>query len=263
MIGRIFTALQVEIAKAARLKFAYVGLGLVLAAMLSVLWIRPIARDGVSDYGFISYATPMALNLLGLLLIQIYCANLIASETTAGTIRTILVRPIRRWEWLIAKLLAGMVYAVALSGMVSIVCWGLVLLRGDAMGVNLGGEVIYSAREMALTYALAWGLDLLPQFAAVAFAVMIASLTRSTVSAIGGAIGLSVVMDIVKHPLGIDDYWFSTYLESPWRAFQDSCDGLPATWFPMTAYCITTSLVALVVFASIATYALSRRDLTA
>ena len=79
MIHRIWRAFSCELMKATRLKSTYAGPVLVTIAVFGALLVQPVARDGISDYAFIAYATPMALNLLGLLLIVIYCAGLVSS----------------------------------------------------------------------------------------------------------------------------------------------------------------------------------------
>lgn len=263
MIRRIWTAYTVELAKALRLKFTYVGPVLVLLAVAGALLLHPIERDGVSDYDFIAYATPAALNLLGLLLVLVYCAGLVSSELSSGTIRMVLVRPLRRWEFLAAKLLLGMTYATALTVLVGGMSWLLALAFGEVSGVSYGGELIHTAGEMRGAYLLGMLLSLAPALAVVAYAVMLSTCTRNTGAAIGAAIGLWIVFDTAKHQLRIGPYLFSTYLEMPWRVFANRSQMLDATWFPDVKSCLVTSVASALLFALIAGYILSRRNLHA
>ena len=258
---RILNAYRVELLKAFHRKFSYAGPLLILIVVAATLRVHPMIRDGAGDYSFIAYATPMALNLLGFLILLVYCAALVSSELGSGTICLILVRPLRRFEFVLAKLLLAMTYAVLLAATAALSSWLAVLALGDLGGVTYGGEVMYTGMEMIEIYLIGAALALLPLFAAAAYAVMISCLTRSTGAAIGSAVGIWIVADIVKHPLGVAPFLFSTYLETPWQVFVGRCDGLDPQWFPGAVYVIASSLVSLIVFTAVAILALSRRNL--
>lgn len=261
MFRRIVNAYRVELRKALRRKFTYVGPLLAVLIVASTLWVHPVARDGAGDYGFIAYASPMALNLLGFLFLLVYCAALVSSELDSGTVCLMMVRPLRRSEFIVAKLLLAMTYAALLAATVAASSWLAVFALGDLTGVTYGGEVIYTGITMIETYLIAAGLALFPLCAAAAYAVMISSLTRSTGAAVGGAVGLWIAVDIIKHPLRIAPFLFSTYLETPWQVFVERCDGLDPAWFPGAAYVMVSSAFSLAVFTVIAIAAFSRRNL--
>lgn len=257
---RVWTAYRAEISKAMRRKFTYLGPILVTLAVLGVAILRKLERQKGSGYDFVAYATPMALNLLGLLLLLMYCASLMASEVESGSIRMVLVRPIRRRDLVFAKLLLAMSYAVLLTACVSAVSWGMAGLLGPLDGVSLADEKLFSAREMAMAYGYGALLVLLPQFAAGAYALMISTFTRTTGGAVGGVVGIWFLTDILKYPLGIDRFLFSTYLEMPWRVFMGRCNGLDQAWFPDAWYCVLTSCIFFVLFVSATLAALARKD---
>lgn len=261
MIGRIWTAYRFEVEKAVHRKSTYLGLVLVMIAALSALFIRPVAHDAESDYAFIAYATPIALNLLGLLLLVTYCAGLVSSELGSGSICLALVRPIRRHEFLIAKTMLGITYAMLLTVAVAAVTWGIALAFGDLNGVVYGGETVFTGSDVITAYLLGMVLVIVPQAAVAAYAVMMSTLVRSTGAAVGGAVGVLIAADIVKHPLHVAPFVFTTYLESPWQVFVSRCDGIQASWFPATAYLLATSLISTAVFMAVAVVSLSRRDL--
>ena len=263
MIARIYAAYVVEITKMTRLKFTYAGPALAALSVFGALFTHPIQRDGASDYAFIAYATSMALNLIGLILVLMFCAALVSSELGSGTIRMVLVRPLRRREFLAAKLLAGITYAVTLSAVVAVTVWGVAYVFGDLTGVQYGGDLVYTDSAMRATYFLAILLNLFPQIAAVAYALMISTLTRSTAAAIGVTVVAWLLLDTVKYPLHIAPFVFSTYMESSWQLFLDRCNALEGSWFPDLQYSILTSLVSTIVFFLVAVYALARRNLSA
>jgi len=262
-MSRIGAAFRTELTKALRLRFTYVGPVLVTCFVLGAPLMHRIERDNVSDYGFIAFATPAALNLLGLLLILTYCAGLVSSELSSGALRMILIRPLHRFEFLLAKLLFGMSYATTITALVASSSWGTAYLLGELAGVNYGGEIIYTAQEMRNAYFLGALLCLVPQFAAVAYAVMVSACTRSTGAAIGSAVGIWILLDLVKYPLRVAPYLFSTYMEAPWQVFDGRCNAMDSSWFPTTYYCLLTSLISMVLFTSAAAFILHRRNIQA
>jgi len=261
MIERILRIYRFEWTKAVRRWVTYLGPALVVFVICCVPLIDRLDKDSVSDYGFIAKSAPMALDVIGLLFVLTYTSTLVASELGSGTARTVLVRPIRRSEFLLAKLLFALSYLVALAIIASAVSWLLVYVFGDAAGVTVGGDIVYTSRDMALTYLAALGLSLIPLSAGVALALMISSLTRSTGSAVATTIGLWIAVDTVKYPLRISPFLFSSYIEAPWQVFVDRSDALDATWMPMTAYLLSTSVPVFVVCLAVAWYKLNRRNL--
>lgn len=263
MTTRVFRAYLFEMYKAIHYPYTLFGPALVLLVVLSAPLLHPMSKDGVSDYGFIAYVTPVALNFLGFLLLLIYCAGLVSSELGSGTIRQVLVRPVRRHEFLIAKLLSGMTYAVLLTGVAAVSSWTVAWILGDLVGVNFGGELLYTREQMSNAYLMGTALSLLPQWAGVSYAILLSTLTRSPVAAASTAAGLWIAVDLVKYPLGIEPFLFSTYLEKPWTVFASRCNAIDTPWFPMVWYCAGSSLAVFVVCAAAAMLVLHRRNLSA
>lgn len=261
MNGRIWTAYRVEVAKALRRKFTWVGPVILALAVAALPFAREVARDGVADYGFVAYATPLVLDLLGLLLLLSYCATLVASDLSHGTVCYMLVRPLNRHEYLAAKLLLAVSYAALLELTVVAASWAVVVILGDLTGVTFGGEVVHTNLEMLSTYGLGALLALAPLCAAAAFAVMVSSLTTSTGGAVGCTIGLWLLMDLAKYPLRVAPYLFSSYLEAPWQAFADQCDGLTRPWLPDAVYILASSAAAFAVFSAVSIAVFRTRDL--
>lgn len=259
--GRIGVAYQVELSKALRQRITYLGPVLVLCVILLALIIHPIHRDGVSDYDFIAFATPLALNFLGFVLVLVFGATQISGEMSSGTIRTVLVRPILRHEYGLAKFLVVFTYALALTATAAAASWVLVLAAGDMAGISYGGEIIYTDRDMRHTYLVGLAMNLLPQLAAAAFALMISTFTRSTGAAVAMALGLWIMTDIAKHPLNVAPYLFTSYTETSWLVFQERCDALSTAMFPTAYYWLAaTSVVTAAVCMAIAIAVLQRRN---
>ena len=262
MIRRLWTVYTVEIEKALRTKQTYVGPFLVLLSVLAALLLYPITRDDVSDYEFIAHATPPALNNLGFFLLLIYSANLISVELGDGSVRQTLVRPVLRRDYLLAKLGIGMTYALVLTFVVASTSWALVYLLGDAVGISNGAEQVYTHMDMISAYGAGLLLGMLPQWAGVAFAILISTCTRRPLAAITLVLGLWILLNVVKYPLGIDAFVFSSYLERPWEVFNYRCDNIETSWMPMLSYCVATSVGTFAVCVGGALFIFARRNVT-
>ena len=274
MIERILNLFVVELIKAVRLRLTYLGPVLVLLTVVVAPLAYPIQRDQAGDYGFIAYAVQLLLNNLGFFVVLVYCSSLVSGEIGTGTIRSILVRPVRRREVLIAKFLIGMSYATTLTVIAAALAWGLAFTLGDLSGVYYGGEVVYTNREMQSAFISALLLGLLPQYAAVAYAMLISTCVRNATSAVGFSVGIWLFVDTVKYPLNIPQLFFSSYTESSWRGFIDRANGLAArdigysmgngtSWlWTLLDLGVITSVVSIAAFSSIALYVFTRRNMT-
>lgn len=260
MIGRIFAAYVAELIKYSRLFFPYFGPAFVVSAVLATLLIYPIATDGVSDLDFIGAAVPAALNIVGFLMLLIYAAGLVAGETESGTIRTVLVRPLRRWELLMAKLLNAMTYALLLNITGVAAAWAVAAILGEVSGVDFGGELMYTSQEMNLALAAAALLNLAPHLTAAAYAVMISTLARRTATAVAAAVGGWLVVDYMKHALRFDEFIFSSYLDQSWMVYADRCKGLATPFAPEAYYGLAVCVAWFALFSAIAFAVIRRRN---
>ena len=108
MISRILSAYSIELAKAIRLRSTFLGPITIIIIILLTPFAYPLQKDTDSDYDFLAYVLPLAINVFGHFMVLIYSATLISTELSGGSIRMILTRPLRRREYLIAKLLHGL-----------------------------------------------------------------------------------------------------------------------------------------------------------
>jgi len=260
VIWRILSAYVAEIIKYARLFFPYFGPALVIISVVATLLVHPIAVDGVSDLAFVGAAVPPALNIVGFLMLIIYAAGLVAGETESGTIRTVLVRPLRRWELLTAKLLNAMTYALLLNITGVATAWAVATFFGETSGIDFGGELMYTSQEMNLALALAALLNLVPHLTAAAYAIMISTLARRTATAIGAAVGGWLIVDYTKHMFRFDEFIFSSYLDQSWMVYSDRCKGLATPFMPEALYGLVVCAGWFVLFTGIAFAVIRRRN---
>lgn len=261
MIGRIVTAYRIELIKAYRSKLTYVGPVLVVLLVALSPLLHSVSGGSQNAYGFIAFATPTALNVLGLFLVLSFCASLVSGEVGTGSIRLLLTRPLLRHEFVAAKLLLGLTYSITLSLVVALSAWGIAVTLGSISGVEYGGEMLYTGGAMLRAYLIGFAVNLAPQFAFVSYAVMISTLLKSNAASVITSIGIWLVLDAVKYPLHIADALFASYVDTPWECFRAQCEGMTAEWGQSLYWCLGTSFAAAAIFTTTAIVALHRRDL--
>lgn len=261
MIHRVVVAYTAELTKAVRARITYAGPILVAVTIVATAYAQNLGGAPIEGYAFIAYAVPLALNLLGLLMILLFTSALISGELNSGVIRLILVRPIRRWEYVAAKFLTALTYAVALALVASVAAWAFPLTRNTLTGVAIGREVIHTNFEMRNTYLLALAVSLLPLSAAIAYALLISAIVPNPGAAAGLTVGIWIVVDLVKNPLQITPYLFTSHLDRAWTVFAAKADGLNSGWQETFVPCAAVSLPAAVVFLSLTILIVQLRNL--
>lgn len=148
----------------------------------SGLALTPVVLKEVAYFGPIIIAALVA-------------GDIVANEDGGGTLKTILVRSVRRGEVLAAKALALFTYVVAAllvfaaTGVVAgTIAWGFHPLA------NISGNRISGAHALALTFA-AILVYAVPTIALAGFGLFLSVITRQSVAAVAGAIfyGLCLV----------------------------------------------------------------------
>lgn len=261
MIQRILRIYQVEIIKSVRLKSTFIGPALVLLVVLFAPLVFPIQSDNNSDFGFLAYSLPLAINVIGHFLILIYTTNLISSEIASGTACFILTHPIRRVEWYIAKVLHGFTYVLFINACAVVTASLVVFLAGNLTGVHFGGELIYSNKDMFKALSICLLLTLIPQFTTVTFGLLISSITKSPGTAAIIAVGIWLLGEGIMHPFQWSDWLYFSYADYPWTVFADMCDAFDGSFFPKAYQGIAVSTIYFSFFTFISIKIIARKHL--
>jgi ABC-2 type transport system permease protein len=202
-LGAVFAAYYWELRKLAAQKRSWVGLA--AAAVIELVFLASIEISNVTPNDG-PYADPMGAGLRhsGLALTPVVlkeiayfgpaiiaalvAGDIVANEDGGGTLKTILVRSVRRGEILAAKTLALFTYvAVALvvfvvTGIVAgTVAWGFHPLA------NISGQQISALHALVLTFA-AIAIYLVPTIAIASFGLLLSVVTRQSVAGVVGTI---------------------------------------------------------------------------
>lgn len=262
MTRRVLNMFLAEVTRCLRLRQTWAGVAAVAVAVGLMLARGGVARDGRADYDFIARAMSAGIGLAAFIMLLAWSACLVAPELGSGSIRLSLTRPVRRGEYVLGKFLAAAAYTALLALETSVLAWTAAAALGEITGVEFGGELLFTKEDMALAWLGGAALALLPLTAGAALGLFVSCCTRSTGLAVSATFGIWILLDLVKHFLGVDRLIFTTYLESCWQVFANRADGLDAEWLPMVGQCAAASLGATALLLAGAVVVMRRRDIS-
>ena len=260
--------LRSELAKVWRTKFPYLGLG---ASMLAALVARQ-STEVLSIRGELtasSYLTT-SLNVCSTLVVPIFAtifaAMLVASESSRGTLRYVLTRPISRSSFLSAKLLSGLFYLGMLFAANLVLAIPIALQYPWRAAFDEGAPIPNPSEQVGI-FAVAVALTIFSHVATVCFGFFVSVLSVNVATAIGVAVGVllsllpvSVLLDFGDFKPG--EWFFNSYWDTATAIASDKVSGIYSSWngppvMALLAVCGLSSLVFLV-----AAYVIfNRRDL--
>ncbi|MBN1515038.1 ABC transporter permease subunit [Candidatus Sumerlaeota bacterium] len=240
---RIWRLYRNELAKFVRQRFPWLAVFLVaLAAFLIAHNIDSMmtAMD-LTGYRVLILGATLGCSSFIPMLVIIFGSTLVASEVAAGTTRLALARPVTRFEFMTAKVMIGLTFAMMLMAAYFAT---IVLATPEQFAYEAvvdEGEVLASQSRLIGALAIAFLGTLFQLTAALAYGMMMSVLARGLINAIGAAIGIFIGVDVFKHVLqipvpGAGEYdlapmIFTSYMTDFLKTAQDIALGLDTVWF--------------------------------
>lgn len=259
--------ISAEIMKAVRLKLPWMGL--VFSALMALVAKHTVERLGAPGELSTRVYLTANLNLLSTSIIPIFstvfAATLIASETSRGTLRMLLPRPIWRSTLLHAKLITGLIYLALMFIANLIVALPIALSYPDRNSFDLTMNMPSLPAQLGI-YGIVLLLTYLPHAATVCFALLVSVISRSVATAIGVAVGLVLCLypiQIIRiGSVSIGDYMFSSYYDDAIGLGDSIASGFHEPWNQENIHMLLgTSFVSAGVFLAIAYWVFTRRDM--
>jgi ABC-2 type transport system permease protein len=251
----IFTAYRWEVRKLLSQKRTYIGVG--AAALLPVMFVSVMALQKGGPYGaplgHNLRKTGLALALVVLtfasrfgaqLVTALVAGDIVASESSGGTLKMVLTRSLRRSQVLAGKILASFTYVFALllallaAGFVGgTIAWGFNPLT------NLTGTQIAAGHTLALSFA-ALGVFAIPLLAVACFGIFLSVATLNSAAAIVG----TLVYELVQEAVGglVHASWAKHYLLSDQFDAWHGVFQTPTYWTPIIRAAWDSAIFALV-----------------
>lgn len=160
-----------------------------------------IASSSDNAWGPLVDSFSTGLTLLSLALIA-YAAWTFANDRDTGALRHVLIRRVSRTGFVLAKLLAVLLLALATLGLMSAAIGIITAMLWNFGPVVEDGYELISNEEIRAEVALGLRLAIIPLPAALAFGLLVSVLAQSATQAVTGALGITLAMDIFKGMLG-------------------------------------------------------------
>lgn len=251
-----------------RTKLPYLG----LAASALMALIARQSMEGLSQPGAItapSYFTAsinMSTTVIIPIFATIFAAMLVAAESSRGTLRTVLTRPITRADFLTAKLLMGSFYLLLLFA-ANIIPALLIASSYPLRAAFDSGVTIPGYFDQLRIFSLALALTFLPQLATVCFGFLISVWSVNVATAVGLSVGLLLSLQPIKHwirfgEFDLEPWLFSSYYDKAMGIADSKAGGIPEVWGQSGIYLlIATSLISMAVFIFLSYRSFLKRDL--
>jgi ABC-2 type transport system permease protein len=236
-----------ELRKLRAQKRTFIGLG--CALLVPLIFITALLADDSGPEGipFADYVrvSGLAIPLVGLyfgsfwffpLITALVAGDIVATEDSNGTLKTILTRSVERWQLFVAKTLAAFTYAF--TALVLYVGTGLLiggLISGFDPLVSLSGNQISTERSLLLLGATTLAY-FLPTMAVASLALLLSTVTRNSAAAVVATLMLSLIMQLLGIVSALDflrPYLLPTQFNAWQGLLRDPIDWAPvvrAAW---------------------------------
>ncbi|WP_406313204.1 ABC transporter permease [Streptosporangium sp. NBC_01639] len=183
----------------------------------ATLRISDLATEG--GLNFAAFALSVSVGFLLVVAVALFCGDTVASEASWSSLRYLLAAPIPRDRLLRQKLIVAMGYSAA-----AVICLPLMALLAGTLAFGWNdvrvpgtGETI-AALDVLPRFGIVILYALVSQFVVAALAFLLSVSTDSPLGAVGGAVGLVIVSNILQavEALGSLREFLPTFWNTAW-----------------------------------------------
>lgn len=266
MPKRVWRLLRIEIAKIIGQKFLYFSL--ICAALITALGGYGCLLARQYSFEMNGYVTMIVSSLPGVelaaMFLVIFSAMTVASEYGGRTINSLLVRPVRRSEVLLAKLLLVLLFEIAFVTIIAgvgVLFGAIVSDFGDVKAVGYD-TVIFTQRQMLHQCAIGYAVLLIPLFCIASMGFFFSVLITNVGAAIGASIGLYLLLLLLRNISALSRFLFTDYISFPMSIMSRMGDGIAPLWRPRLDHLLIVAGVYVAFFLTVSFLVFVRRDVT-
>jgi ABC-2 type transport system permease protein len=231
-----------EILKLLAQKRTYLGLGAAMIVPVIFVVVLQIQSGGPNDVPLGRYirdsgiVTPLVvllfMSIWGFPLITALVAgDIVASETSTGTLKTILTRSRERGQIFVGKTLAAFTYTLVI-----VVAMGVIGVAAGSIAwgfhsfTSLSGTPVPAGRGLGLMFA-SLAVYALPLSGIAAFGLLVSTVTRNSAASVVGTLMFALFMQLIGVLPGTESirpYLLGTQFDA-WHGFLRT----PADWTPV------------------------------
>ncbi|SEL04579.1 ABC transporter permease [Nonomuraea pusilla] len=183
----------------------------------SALRISDLATAG--GLNFAAFALSVSASFLLVVAVALFCGDTVSSEANWSSLRYLLAAPVPRDRLLRQKLIVALGYSA-----MAVICLPLMALLAGTLAFGWNdvqvpgtGEII-PALEVLPRFGIVIGYALVSQLVVAALAFLVSTMTDSPLGAVGGAVGLWIVCNILQavEALGSLREFLPTFWNNAW-----------------------------------------------
>jgi ABC-type transport system involved in multi-copper enzyme maturation permease subunit len=205
-------------------------------------------------------------HILGMLFVLVIAASSIAEESQLGTLKSVLFRPYRRFEWVFAKALALgilVVIVVALTAGSSALTGAWHFDYTNIVDPRYPDYVKSSVADMMRSSGLALATLLPATFALASFALLVSILVDQAGYAVGTCLGATLSLATLNELRGFRDFSFVAACTQPLDRLMDQAQQYDGSALSLSGCALTISvcLASSAVFLLLTSSILAHRDI--
>jgi len=276
MLDRILRLTKAELYKLSRQKFSFllvlfvifnavlVGIGSrIFPAIMSAMGGGGGALfDGYTFASVIETGTFSSAGA-GTIAMLAFSGSMVASETDSGTIKNILVRPIRRHEFILAKALALFIYClllVVLMTALSMAAGALIYGMGD-ISIAETGEVFRTRGEMLRNMCISSTMDIFSIYAVACLGLLVSVMIKNSGWAVITALVLYFPIMFLKNFEVFSPWVFTAYMDLGQNILREMVVVKSRTWLPELYTFFAVNIATVFVFLAASILIFSKKEI--
>jgi ABC-2 type transport system permease protein len=277
MLSRVLTLSRIEIYKILRLKYAYllvvfVVLNAFLVGLGSRIFPEFIAaiRGGGSGAVFDGYtfASIIASGTFssagaGTIAMLAFSGSLVSTETDSGTIKNILVRPVKRTDFILSKAAVLFVYCllvVIVTAVLSIASGALLYGMGN-ITIAETGEIFRTRPEMLGNLGISYSMDLLSIYTVGCMGLFLSVLINNAGWAVITALVVYFPIMFLKNFQAFSPWIFTAYMDLGQNILREMAVVKSRTWAPEVYYFLAVNVGSIFVFLGLSLFIFKRKEI--
>jgi ABC-type transport system involved in multi-copper enzyme maturation permease subunit len=275
MFNRVMTLAVVELYKFSRQKYSYllilfvvINAGLVGAgsrifpAIISAM--RGLGGPQFDGYTFASIIATGTFSSAGAGTIAMlaFSGSLVAAETDSGTLKNVLVRPVKRHEFILAKAAALFVYClviVIVTALLSMLAGALFYGLGD-LAIPETGEVYRTRPEMLMNMGVSYLMDLFSIYTVGCMGLFISVAINNAGWAVITSLVVYFPVMFLKNFEFMSPWIFTSYMDLGQSILREMAVVKSKAWTPDIYSFFAVNILTAIVFLSVSLLLFRRKE---
>ena len=272
----LWSLARMELYKISRQKYSYflvlfvifnaglVGIGSrVFPAIMSAM--RGEGGGSFDGYTFASIIASGTFSSAGAgtLAMLAFSGSMIASETDSGTLKNILVRPVRRGQFVLAKAAALFVYCLAIvmvTAVLSIIAGSFFYGMGN-LAIQETGEVFRTRAEMFGNLGISYLMDLFSIYTVGCLGLFLSVLINNTGWAVITSLVLYFPIMFLKNFETFSPWIFTAYMDKGQNILRGMAILPSATWAPDIYYFFAVTVPTIAILLGLSLFFFNKKEI--